>query len=98
MESATSQHINTCTHTQTPMGTKTISIMDDAYELLVSSKHKEESFSDVIRRTFTHTRPKITEVMGLGNFQSAKEREELRKTVESVRREWGTALVKRTRS
>ena len=34
------------------MGTKTISIMDDVYELLVRHKRKDESFSDVIRKVF----------------------------------------------
>lgn len=35
------------------MGTKTITIMDDAYRLLVRSKRKDESFSDVVRRGFS---------------------------------------------
>ena len=34
------------------MGTKTISIMDDAYKLLLLNKLKNESFSEVIRRNF----------------------------------------------
>jgi predicted CopG family antitoxin len=34
------------------MGTKTISVMDDAYNLLVLNKMQNESFSDVIRRVF----------------------------------------------
>lgn len=33
------------------MATKTISIMDDVYELLARNKRENESFSDVIRRT-----------------------------------------------
>lgn len=32
------------------MGTKTISIMDDVYDILKKTKNEEESFSDVIRR------------------------------------------------
>ncbi|NQV91345.1 hypothetical protein HQ489_02630 [Candidatus Woesearchaeota archaeon] len=32
------------------MGTKTISIMDDVYEKLISLKKSDESFSDQIRR------------------------------------------------
>jgi predicted CopG family antitoxin len=32
------------------MATKTISIMDDAYERLLRVKLKDESFSDVVRR------------------------------------------------
>lgn len=34
------------------MATKTISVMDDAYNLLVLNKMQNESFSDVIRRVF----------------------------------------------
>ena len=34
------------------MGTKTISVMDDAYELLGKNKRKGESFSEEIRRVF----------------------------------------------
>jgi predicted CopG family antitoxin len=34
------------------MATKTITIMDDAYIMLLKSKLKNESFSDVIRRVF----------------------------------------------
>lgn len=36
------------------MGTKTISIMNDVYEMLLRNKAKEESFSDEIRRVLTH--------------------------------------------
>lgn len=32
------------------MGTKTISIMDDVYDLLIKNKFAEESFSEEIRR------------------------------------------------
>jgi len=32
------------------MGTKTINLMDDAYEMLKRAKRKDESFSDVVRR------------------------------------------------
>lgn len=38
------------------MGTKTISIMDDAYELLLRNKAAMESFSTEIRRVFAKTR------------------------------------------
>lgn len=46
------------------MATKTISIMDDVYELLVRSKKKEESFSDELRRILPK-RGSILECAGL---------------------------------
>lgn len=41
------------------MATKTITIMEDAYEMLTSHKKAGESFSEEIRRVFSneHTRP-----------------------------------------
>jgi predicted CopG family antitoxin len=35
------------------MATKTITIMEDAYELLSRAKRPDESFSDTIRRTYS---------------------------------------------
>lgn len=35
------------------MATKTITIMEDAYELLKRAKLADESFSDTIRRTYS---------------------------------------------
>ncbi len=48
-----------CTHTQAIMGTKTISIMDDVYDMLIKNKLEEESFSEEIRRIISkkNTRP-----------------------------------------
>ena len=40
----------------TQMGTKTISIMDDVYKLLLRNKMRSESFSDVIRRNLKKKR------------------------------------------
>ena len=45
------------------MGTKTISIMDDVYELLSALKGNEESFSDEIRR-LVKTKGSIMELAG----------------------------------
>lgn len=41
------------------MATKTLTIMEDAYHLLVCHKHEDESFSDVIRRVLSR-KPKKT--------------------------------------
>lgn len=38
------------TYTYTDVGTKTISLSDDAYERLAERKREGESFSDVVRR------------------------------------------------
>ena len=40
------------------MGTKTLTIMDDAYNLLMFNKHEDESFSDEIRRVLTKKKTK----------------------------------------
>lgn len=39
------------------MGSKTVTITDDVYDLLVAHKGSEESFSDVIRRLTTTASP-----------------------------------------
>ncbi len=45
------------------MGTKTISIMDDAYEMLVGSKLEGESFSGEVRRLIK-TKSSIMDLAG----------------------------------
>jgi predicted CopG family antitoxin len=45
------------------MSTKTITIMDDAYDLLKKSKLPNESFSDVIRREFS-SKKKMSDFFG----------------------------------
>lgn len=45
------------------MATKTITIMDDAYDLLKKAKLKDESFSDVIRREFS-SKAKVSDFFG----------------------------------
>ena len=46
------------------MGTKTISIMDDVYKLLILNKLKEESFSDVIRRVLSKKNDSLLDLAG----------------------------------
>ncbi len=46
------------------MGTKTITIMDDAYELLKSRKRKDESFSAVLRREIGKSKKPLTDFAG----------------------------------
>jgi len=49
-----------CAHTHMCMGTKTINLMDDAYEMLKKAKKEDESFSDVVRRTFSKKRDSMS--------------------------------------
>lgn len=53
-----------CTHTHTHMTTKNISIMEDAYRILLQRKRAQESFSDVIRREFSK-KGKISDHAGI---------------------------------
>ena len=46
------------------MGTKTITIMDDAYNMLKSRKLKNESFSDVLRRELKESKKSLSDFTG----------------------------------
>lgn len=46
------------------MVTKTLTIMEDAYELLKSAKRDDESFSDVIRREFSSKKNDLKKFWG----------------------------------
>ena len=63
------------------MVTKTITIMEDAYELLAQNKRKEESFSEVIRRL---AKKDIMQFAGAWKM-SKKEAEELKKGIRDDR-------------
>ena len=62
------------------MATKTISIMEDAYEVLARKKYKNESFSDVIRRIFKKKRD-IMKLAGTLNITD-EEAIEMKKNIE----------------
>jgi len=66
------------------MATKTISIMDDAYELLKSSKARDESFSDVIRKLAT----KKNNIMKFAGALSISDNEakEIKNIIEDLRK------------
>jgi len=64
------------------MGTKTITIMDDAYELLKQEKAGKESFSDVIRKIA----PKKKSIWDFVGILNDKEADELHKIVEDGRK------------
>lgn len=65
------------------MGSKTISLDDEAYGLLKSSKLPAESFSDVVKRTFSPGRPKLAALAGL---LTKSEGAALERSVQELRR------------
>lgn len=66
------------------MGSRTISLDDDAYEKLKGAKQPGESFSDVVHRLLGPSRPRLTELAGLLDETAA---EELADVVERMRQE-----------
>jgi len=86
----------TCTHTHTliEMGTKTITIMDDAYGLLVRNKNKDESFSEELRRILPK-KGNILDCAGLWSDMSDKDAEDMKKTIKQLRKESAKSLLRR---
>ncbi len=76
-------------HTQT-MGTKTISITEEAYRILQSKKEKEESFSKVIVRL--SGKKNLASFFGALSEKSAKD---LKKEVELARKRHKKRHLKR---
>ena len=73
------------------MGTKTLTIMEDVYELLVKNKRDEESFSGELRRLFSERKKRdLRELFGI---ISENEGELILKDLEMIR-ERNTALLK----
>ena len=68
-----------CTHMF--MGTKTITIMEDAYNLLKAKKENSESFSDVIRRELSKSKRALTDFAGKWKFLDRKEIELIKNTI-----------------
>ncbi len=66
------------------MATKTISIMDDVYELLVRNKKNDESFSAVIRREFTR-KGNISDCAGILSDLTEKQFEEMEGAIKKSR-------------
>ena len=77
------------------MGTKTISIMDDAYDLLVKNKSKNESFSDVIRKL-----AKKGDIMKFAGALSItnSEAEEMKKSILNLRKKGSKELIKKVKN
>lgn len=69
------------------MGTKTISILDEAYEALKMEKESNESFSEVILK-LTGRRGRISDSLGKWKM-SEKEAKELEK---EIKRAWSSSI------
>ena len=70
------------------MATKTISIMDDVYKMLVAFKVPKESFSDEIRR-LVRTKSSIMEFAGAWKDISEETAEKMKGRIHERRKERG---------
>mgnify|MGYP001562056873 CR=1 FL=1 len=77
------------------MATKTISIMEDAYEILLRNKARNESFSQVIRRTMKRKRD-IMEFAGTLDMDD-EEADEIKKKIELMGENSTRELLKRVK-
>lgn len=76
------------------MGTKTISIMDDVYGLLVRNKKPNESFSEELRR-LVPKKGDIMECAGLWANINDKESEDTKKFIKKFRKDSTKSLFRR---
>ena len=83
-----------CTHTCMFMATKTITIMEDAYKILLNVKHNNESFSEVIRR-ITGEKKDIMRFAGAWKHLKEDEIRDMEKRINSVRRKSTMELLKK---
>jgi len=67
------------------MGTKTISIMDDVYKLLLLRKRAYESFSDLIRRRFREKRD-VMEFAGVWKNIGDEEISDMKEKIRRLRK------------
>ncbi len=73
-----------CVHIHIHMGTKTISVTDDAYEELKALKIGEESFSDAIKR-LSQAKGNLKDCLGLWKDLTKEERGTIEKAVSAGR-------------
>ena len=83
-----------CMCTRMCMVTKTISIMEDAYKLLLNKKHKNESFSEVIRRIVRKERD-IMQFAGAWKHISDAEAESMKKHIYNLNKHSTKELLHR---
>ncbi|HLD12758.1 MAG TPA: antitoxin VapB family protein [Candidatus Nanoarchaeia archaeon] len=72
---------------------KTITIMDDAYELLKGKKEQDESFSDTIRRLCQKSAFDIKKMVGI--LPQERSLEELQRIIKESRKQADTNYQKR---
>lgn len=71
-------------HTRTFMVTKTLTIMEDAYRILLDNKLENESFSGEIRRIFS--KKKTKKLKDFFGIISTEEGEEMIKDLEKIKK------------
>jgi predicted CopG family antitoxin len=76
------------------MATKTLTIMDDVYDLLVRNKRVGESFSDVLRRVLSKKKS-ILEFAGAWADIDDEEAEEMKKNIKKLREDSTKELLRK---
>ena len=74
------------------MTTKTITVMEDAYKLLLLNKKMEESFSEELRRILPKKKS-IMEFAGAWKDMSEKETEEMKNNIKKLRKNATKELI-----
>ncbi len=77
------------------MGSRTIMIRDDAYELLKSKKRADESFTDVIIRLGNPPKKKLTDCIGLWADIPKEDLERIERNILNLRKGSTKALLKK---
>ena len=83
-----------CTHMCIGMGTKNISIMDDAYHLLAKNRRKGESFSNVIRRIALKKKD-IMDFAGSWKNVSDEEAEKIKEDISNLKKKATRDLIRK---
>ena len=83
--------LNMCTHTHIHM-VKTISIMEDAYNILLKKKRSGESFSQVIRR-FASVKRDIMQFAGA--WSTISDAEKIKGEIASLRKKSTKELIEK---
>ncbi len=70
-------------HTQIIMATKTISIREEVYDILMSLKKENESFSDVIYKLTKKRKPNLRDYFGI--LKDSKAMPEIEEDIKKMR-------------